>query len=518
MSSADHVVGGAPTSRDLASSEAVPSATGLRAKVVRGLGWKLASQFVNQGARIAVGLTLARLLTPHEFGLAAMAIAFSGLALVLSDPALGAALVQRRTISEEDRSTVFWTTVAAGLLCTLAGIALAGTIASFFGEPAIRPLVIAESFTFILVALSATQVALKTREMDFRGLELRDMAGTVVGAMVGIAAAVGGLGAWAIIAQSLATVTVATALLWRLSTWRPSFLFSLRSLRECGSFGSKLFASRLLSYLNINGDNLLIGRYLGTRALGTYAVVYNVMLAPVARVASPIQQVLLPAFARLQDDPRRLGRAWLRGTRLSAAVSVPAFLGMMAVAADFVPVVLGERWTEGVPVLQLLCLAGILQGIQMLEWSVLQARGQAGLLLRYMLVSTAANLIGFAVGLHWGIVGVAAGFAVARAIMVPILTLLTCRAVGLSLGDVFRALSGVAQAAALMLVTVATMRYLLIEAGVPTSGRLPLLVAAGVAVYASFLWWRAGDVITELRTLRAERWRAQKPAATLAIR
>lgn len=480
-----------------------PSASGLRGKVLRGLGWKLVSQVVVQGSRVGVGLVLAHLLTAREFGMAAMALTFSGLALVLADPGLGAALVQRRSIDEDDRSTVFWTTVAAGGMCMLLGIALSGPIASFFGEPDVQALVAVESLAFFLVALSATQAALMTREMNFRGLELRDMAGTVLGAVAGVAVAVAGGGAWAIIAQSVVSAAVATLLLWRYATWRPELRFSMRALKVNGSFGGKLFATRLLSYLNLNADNLMVGRFLGARALGFYALAYNVMFAPLARIAGPVQQVLIPAFSRLQDDRERLGRVWLRGSRLSAAVSMPAFLGMLVVAPDFVPTVLGERWSDAVPVLQLLCWAGILQGVQLLQWSVLQARGRAGTLLRYAVVSTVVNLGAFAIGLGWGIVGVAAGFALARTLMVPVITELTCRELGLRLREFPRALSSVVQASTAMVAALLLARALLLEVGVPAAGRLPLLVAVGAVAYCGWLLWRAPDVTRELRTLRA---------------
>jgi O-antigen/teichoic acid export membrane protein len=489
---------------DVAEPAAAVAPAGLKKTVLSGLGWKLLSQLVLQGSKVAVGLVLAHMLTAHEFGVAAMALAFSGLALVFSDPGLGAALIQKRTLTEADRSTVFWTTVAAGLLCTAAGIGFSSQIAAFFGEPSVRPLVIVESLTFMLVALSATQTALMAREMNFRALELRDMAGNIAGGLCGVALAIGGAGAWAIIGQSVASAALATILLWHYATWKPKLVFSRKALKENGSFGGKLFVTRILSYLNLNADNLLVGRYLGTAALGIYALAYNVMFAPLARIAGPIQQVLIPAFSRLQDDTERLGRVWLRGSRLSAAVSVPAFLGMLAVAPDFVPVILGDRWLDAVPVLQLLCWAGILQGIQLLQWSVLQARGRAGALLRYAFMSTGVNVAAFAIGLHWGIVGVAAGFAIARTVMVPFITRLTCRELGLRLGDFPRALASVMRAAAAMVAAVLLARVGLVELGVPAAARLPLLVLVGAASYGAILFWRAPDVMRELKALRKD--------------
>ena len=460
------------------------------------------SQTTAQGSRVVVGLVLAHLLTPHQFGLAAMALTFSGFAVVFSDPALGAALVQRKTITEDDRSTVFWTTVATGAACTLAGIALAGPIASFFSEPHVRWLVIVESFSFVIVALSATQAALMTRAMAFRGLELRDAGGTVVGSVVGIAVAFAGFGPWAIIAQSITMVSVSTVLIWGMSSWRPRFTYSLRSLRECGGFGIKLFGSRVMAVINTYADNLLVGRFLGTAALGLYSLAYNVMFNPISRIITPIQGVLVPAFSRLQEEEARLGQAWLRGSRLLAFASFPAFAGMIAVAPDFVPVVLGDRWNAAVPVVQLLCLAGAGQAVQTLQHSVLQARGKAGTLLRFMVASSVMNVTAFAIGLRWGIVGVAASFVVSRAILLPFLTSRTSREVGLRSRDLVASLWAPTLASFSMFVAVAGCRLLLMKAGFPGAPRLSVLVVVGIAVYAGFCALRAGDLVQELRSLR----------------
>jgi O-antigen/teichoic acid export membrane protein len=477
----------------------------LRHKVISGFRWKLVSQLSGQGARIVVGLVFARLLTPHEFGLAAMALTFSGLALVFADPALGAALVQRRKITENDRSTVFWTTVATGAVCTVAGIALAGPIASFFGEPRVRWLVVVESFSFVIVALSATQAAVMTRAMAFRGLELRDVGGTLAGCALGIALAFAGFGPWAIIAQSIAMVSVSTVLIWRFSTWRPRFTYSLDSLRDCGSFGIKLFGSRVMAFVNTYADNMLVGRFLGSGALGLYSLAYNVMFNPISRLITPIQAVLVPAFSRMQEDRARLGQAWLRGSRVVALASFPAFAGMIAVAPDFVPVVLGHRWTQAVPVVQLLCLAGAGQAVQTLQHSVLQARGEAGTLLRFMIVSSVMNVTAFAFGLQWGIVGVAACFVVSRALLLPVLTWRTTREVGLKSVDLVRSLSAPIQASLTMALAVFGARFLLSDAGLSAGLRLPILVLVGIAVYGAFCLLWARDVVGELRLLARDR-------------
>jgi O-antigen/teichoic acid export membrane protein len=487
----------------------VNSGDDLRAKIVSGVGWKLASQVVLQLTRVAVGILLARLLAPRDFGVAAMALAFTGFASIFLDLSLGPALIQRRNLTEADRSTAFWASVAAGVVCTAIGIAAAPAVAAFFSTSRVTPLFMVVAVTFTLSALSATQIALLNREMAFRSLQIREIAATVAGGAAALSLALAGAGPWAIVAQPVAGEAVGLVLIWRLSTWRPRWTFSAASLHDLGSFSAKVLAARFFGYLNLNADNLLIGRYLGSRALGIYSVAYNVMFAPMIRFTMPVQQVLFPAFSRLQDDPARLGRAWLRGNRLAAAITLPAFLGMTVVAPDFVPVVLGGRWEDAVPVLQFLCLAGAVLSLQPFNWSVLQARDRSGTLLLFMAISTIVIVGAFAAGLHWGIVGVAGLYFAARSVLLPPYAWLTCRIVECSLAEFIRSVARVVEGSVAMAGLVFAVRAGLAHEGVPGGARLAILVPLGIAAYAAHLRLRSSDVLMEARGLLPGRYRFQ---------
>jgi O-antigen/teichoic acid export membrane protein len=487
------------------------TADGMRPRVLRGVAWKAASQLFRQLARMAVAVILARLLTPEDYGLAAMVLVFSGLVIIFADLALGAALVQREQLTEADRSTVFWTGAAAGLLFTAAGVALSWPLAAFYGEPDVQPLFAALSLSFFVTALGTTQTALLNREMDFRSLELRMMGGTAVGGVLGIVLAALGYGAWAIIGQQLAIAATSTVLLWALSPWRPRFVFSLASLRDLGGFSGNVFGTRLLFYFNRNADNLLIGRFLGPAALGAYAVAYNVMLAPMSRIAGPVTEVLFPAFARMQHDAERIASAWRRVNRMVGAITIPGMAGLVVVAPDFVAVVLGERWSSATPVIQILAWVGLLQSLQRLNSSILQARDRTRTLLWYSVVVLVVSLAAFAVGLSWGIVGVAAAYAVASTFVEPYYTWLTARALGVSAWSFARALSGVVQATLLMLPCVIVARLLLVEQGVPAAARLALVILVGAGVFLPASLWRSPELWADLRSLRPSRGRPAPP-------
>jgi O-antigen/teichoic acid export membrane protein len=495
----------------------VPGPDGLRARVLNGLAWKFVSQLVLQGSRVVVAVVLARLLAPHDYGLAGMALVFATLVLVFSDLALGAALVQRRELSEADRSTVFWTGLGAGLAFTLIGVAISGPVADFYGQPEVQPLFAALSLSFVVTSLGTTQSALLTRELRFRSLELRMMAGTLAGAVVGIVAAARGYGAWAVIAQQLTLATVSTLLLWLVCPWRPRLTFSRASLRDLGGFSGNVFGQRLLYYLHLNADKVLIGRVLGPAALGAYSLAYNIMLVPFSRISVPIAEVLFPAFSRLQDQPQRMASAWIRASRFVGAISIPALAGLIGVAPDFVRVVLGEAWAPATPVLQILAWVGLLQSLQTLNGNILQALDRTGTLLRYSVVFFAANVAAFVLGLRWGIVGVAACYAVSSTLVEPIYTWVTARALGISPWSFPRAFSGVVQAALAMLACVLLARYALIEAGIGAGGRLPLLVLLGAAVYLPCCAWREPEMLAEVRRLTGARRRRRAAEGTPAL-
>jgi O-antigen/teichoic acid export membrane protein len=482
---------------------ALDEGAGLKSKVLGGIGWTTAGQVAGQLMRIAVTVMLAHLLTPAQFGPAGLALTISSLSLVLADPSLAAALVRMPRITEEDRSTVFWTNLAFGVFFTGLGIGLSGLVGDFYGRPIVGRLFAVESLTFLLIGLSATQAAVLTREMSFRSLQLREIGGTVLGGGVGVGLAFAGYGPWAIIGQSVAGAGFATLLIWVLSPWRPQLVFSRRSLRETGSFGSKLFGVKMLAWTNRNTDNLLVGKFLGTGApLGLYAAAYNFCYTPITRITQPAQAVVLPAFARMQGDRRRLADGWLRGNRLLAAVMMPLFLGTIVIAPDVVPVVLGHRWHQAAPVVQFLCWAGLMESLQSMTGSMLTAAGKAGIVLRYSIVLTALYVSAFAVGLRWGIVGVAACYAISRTLALPFVAGYALRVVDISPLRLVRNLSGVVQAGAFMLAVTFAARELLVREGVAASARLGIVIAIGAASYAAVSWWRAPEVVSELRGLR----------------
>jgi O-antigen/teichoic acid export membrane protein len=470
-------------------------------RVIAGLRWVAASSAVLQVTRAIVAVMLARLLSPGDYGIAVLVLLITSLVLVFSDLALGAAVVQRKELSEDDRCTAFWISVGAGVVFMIAGLSLAGPIADLYREPAVEPLCRVLSLSFLISSLQVIPEALMVREMRFRALELRMMVATLVSGAVAIVVAASGGGPWAIIVQQVTTVFVSTCLLWALSSWRPSLRFSALSGRSLGSFSGFLVGHRLLFSLHRNADNFIIGRFVGPAALGAYAVAYNVMLAPFSKIGDPLQRVMWPTLSKMQDEPQRMATTWLRVIRLLAMVTVPSLMGLVIVAPDFISLVLGDKWKPAVPLIQVLAWVGILQSLQGMNIDILMARDRTATILRYSVFFTIVHVAAFIIGVRWGVLGVAIGYTISSTLVEPVLTVLTSRSIGMSPWRFVRKLMPIFAAGLVMAAIVAIGRAVMLDAGVDLLPRFVISVALGGAVFLSLGAWRMPDLRVEVRNL-----------------
>lgn len=467
--------------------------------VAGGVAWKLATQLVAYGSRAVITVVLARLLTPEDFGVAGLALLFSALVLVFTD--LGAALVHRQDLREEDLSTAFWLSITSGAVLTLATIALAGPISELFREPEVKPLLIALSFAFMLTAAITTPAGLLTRRLAFRQIELSNLTAVLVAAAAAVVVAVMGGGAWAIIAQQITQSVVYFILIWSISRWRPRFMFSRASARSLGGYSINLMGAKLFDYVQSNSDNILIGRFLGPTALGVYSMAYNLMLYPVVRLSDPVNAAMFPVISRMQDDNERMAGVWLRVSRFMAVAVTPAMLLLIVLAPEFVSLVLGDRWDEAVPVLQVLSWAGLVQAVRGPTSAVLLAKGLTGRFFSYNVLSAIVLIIGFALTVQFGVVEVAISYSVAMTLLSPLFVRMGTRAIGIRMSRYFANLGGVAIAAIALTLVGFALRHLLVAAGFGDLAVFGCVIVAGVAVYGLVCWWRMPSLVDDARTL-----------------
>jgi O-antigen/teichoic acid export membrane protein len=469
------------------------------ATISRGILWKLASQSTVQLFGLGVSLGVARLLAPSEYGAASLVLALAAFAVIFSDVSLGAVIVQRPSIGQAEASSLMWFSLVLGLVLTASFALLAPQLAALVGHREVESLLLGAAPIFAISTAGTVPTALLNRRMQFRVLELRTIAATVISSACALLIVLLGGGAWALVGQSLAQATVLTVLAWLGARWRPSFAASRGSLGSLAPSALYAAGSRALWTVAANIDNLLVGRYLGTAVLGIYGIAYNIVLIPLTRLATPIQEVAFPAFSAL-DSSAAVGRLWLRANAMLSAVLAPVMVALAVEADDFVSVVLGERWAKAGPVLRLLAIGGFLQLPIRLVSSALQARGHQRLFFALSSVTTGIFVVSFIVGLRWGAVGVAAAYAAAYGLAIPVLLVPALRKTGVEAGAFARSLGPVLAASVLMAVAMVGFHAIV---PIGPLARLFSATALGVAVFAAVQLWRGRAIVADVQLLLA---------------
>ncbi len=454
-------------------------------------------------------LILVRVLLPRDFGVLAMATMATGFLGLFRRVGTDLAVIQRRDVDEEYLSTVFWTNLAWGVVIFAIAYASSDLVGVVLKEPVVGPLTAVLSIQFIVTAFSATHVALMSRRLDYRTQALIDMASTVVGGVVGIGMAYAGMGVWSLVGQGLGMTTSAAVAYYCTAGWKPRRLFSWARFLELWSFSAPLLVSRLFVYLSTSADTFLIGRHLGSGVLGFYALGSKGFNALLVDVLAPVNQVMVSAFSRLQADASLLKHAFIVATRLVTMVSLPMMVGLSLIAAPLIEVLFGARWLPAAPAMSLLALTGAFDVIGGLAWSGLYAVGRTDLQMRWSFLAVLMYPAAFAVGLRWGIVGVAAGSLVVTIMLAPVLYAFVARVLRATMREVWRAVRPSIVGCAAMAVGVMPASWALESAGLPKIVVLVLVVALGGLVYGAVMWSLDREGVLQLVRLGRESFLAR---------
>lgn len=385
----------------------------------QGAAWLGSSRVVAQIFQFFVSLITARLLLPAEFGEAALVLAVAAFAVLFTDLGLAPAIVHTRRATEEILATAFWLNFGTGVALTLLLSALAYPLSLLYGQPSLLPLMVLASANFTLSA-SVVQTALLERTFNYRPLATRETAAQLVGIGSMPIAAAAGMGAESLVLGPLVTTILRTTFLWLRVPWRPHTRPTKRAALELWRFARGLMGFNTVNYWSRNVDTLLLGGTVSTAALGQYNRAYTLTAMPVQQMSQVVARVLFPALTRLRDEPRRLGRAWMRSISAAALITFPATITLTATAPALVPVLYGSRWNGTVPILQLLGIASIPQIIGASSGAVYRAVGRTGLLFRVGLINALLGVVAILAGLPWGTHGVATGVLIQSFVGLPI--------------------------------------------------------------------------------------------------
>ena len=451
-------------------------------RAAHGVLWTGAGQIARQVVQIVGSIVLARLLAPDEFGLLGMALFFVGIGQLLADFGIGSAIVQARSSDRVILSSCFWLNFGIAAALAVVMVAASPLVAAFYKRADLAVVVAVLSVNLLLAGIQVVPQALLYRDMRFADLARIQVIGGLAGAVVAITLAWFGAGVWALVAQPLVGSTVGLAISFAALRWRPYLEFSWPRVEPLARFSFALLGTNLVDYANRNVDTLLIGRFLGSTALGLYSMAIQLMLYPLQQVSSVVVRVLFPTLVQLGDDLPRLRAAYLKAVGAIAFLAFPMTGGLFAVADELVAVVFGADWAGMAPVLKIVAWVGMMQSVGTTVGTIYLTVGKPHIALRVTMVATPILTIAFAAGLAWGLVGVAIGYAIATCFLFYYTIRQAFRLIDLRVAAMHAVIARPFAATLVMIAVVLVVGALIMDLAQPV--RLAIMIASGVASYA----------------------------------
>lgn len=376
-------------------------------KILQGTIWSSLEKLSVQVISFILGIVLARLLTPDEYGTFGLLLVFITISQVFIDSGFSQALIQRQNRTQLDISTVFFFNIIIASVCYVILYVSAPYVAIFYNIVELSPLLRVLSISLLLNALFTIPLTLLTISMDFKSIAKVTLVTTVLSGILAIFCAYKGMGEWALVVQTLSRGVLMSLFLWLTTKWKPLLVFSKSSFISLFSFGSKLLVSSLLSTILSNLNAILIGKYIGTKPLGFYTrgtqfadIVYSIM-------NSSLNSVLLPSLSTIQDNTKELIGLTRTVLKTTALITIPLFFGLALLAEPIILVLLTDKWAQAIPIMQIFCIARLITILVGVSSNLLYAVGRTDLTLKQEYVKIFVRLVLLIIALPYGIYWIA---------------------------------------------------------------------------------------------------------------
>lgn len=380
-------------------------ADSLKAKTVRGTIWSGIDSIAGQGITFLVGLVLARLLTPQEYGLIGYIAIIIAILNSIVDSGFSNALIRKKDAGEIDYNTTFIFNLVLSLLMAGVMIVAAGPISRFFNEPALVPLIRVMSAIVVINAAAIVQRTTLTKRVDFKTQTKVSLIASATSGVVGIGMALSGMGVWSLVGQQLSRQLLNTVFLWILNRWIPTLQFSWRSFRELFGFGWKLMVSGLIDTTWKEIYQLVIGKCYTTETLGQYTRGKQFSDIFSSNMTTIIQRVSYPVLSSVQDERTRLKEGYRKIIKVSMLLSFVLLFGLGAVAEPLLYVLIGGQWSEAARYLQIIVFSACLYPLHAINLNMLQVQGRSDLFLKLEIVkkiiAIGPILLGVFISIEW---------------------------------------------------------------------------------------------------------------------
>ena len=388
----------------------------LKAKTTRGLFWSFLDSFGVYAVKFGFSIVIARTLVPEDYGLMGMIVIFISLGQMLMQSGFSMALIQKKDSNDTDHSTAFWFNLGTAIAIYLILFFSAGSIATFFGKPILVNITRVTALGIIVNSLCSVQVAILSRNMDFRKMTWINLVSALVSGITGLVMALSGFHVWALVFQTLAGNVIYMAGLWISSRWRPSMEFDRASFRSLFGFGYKILLQGLTDVIFTKAYFPLIGKLYSAHQLGFYTNASRFYELFIRQTANSVTRVIFPAFAAVQDEKERFNTNFTRSFNLLSAFMFPLATILIISSRPFVSIALTDKWLPAVPFMQLFFIEGFFFPLLMFNQNIILSIGRSGLTLKIDILKKVLIVISIFLVFRMGIEALIIGQVTATAV------------------------------------------------------------------------------------------------------
>lgn len=381
----------------------------LRDKTVKGVGWSAADAFLAQGVSFIVGLVLARLLSPEEYGLIGIVLIFTTVLLSVVDCGFSNALIRKLKVTDDDYNTLFIFNILISL--AMYGLLYAGAplIAHFFDRPQLVPLTRVMGLLLIFQSLSIVQYTILSRNVDFKTKTKASLISAIISGVVGIIMAFLGYGVWSLVFQQLARQLLYSVFLWFYIKWWPKLVFCIASFKYMWGFGWKLLVSGLLDKIWAQLYQVVVGKFYSAATLGQYSRSKEYANIFSSNLTTIVQRVSYPVLSQVQDDKERMVHAYRRVIKTTMFITAIIMISMGAVSEPLIYCMIGPQWHQAATFLPLICISMSLYPLHAINLNMLQVQGRTDIFLYLEIVkkviAIAPICLGIFINIFWMLVG-----------------------------------------------------------------------------------------------------------------
>jgi len=386
-------------------------------RTLNGFLWMFSGSGVQALLQIIVQLTLVRFVSPEEMGVVSASLVIIGFTIVLHQMGIGQAIIQRQSLDDTHIRTGYTLSVISGVVFGILVLGLSPLFAWIFRMDELAAVVAVLAVIFPIQGFAILSESLLQRNFQFKKIaNIQVVSYLVAYGIIGICLAVSGFGVWSIVVAHVLQVTLKSVLFLRMQPYSKRFSINISAMRDLLSYGSGSTLARISNFFALQGDNLIVGRWLGPEALGLYGRAYQLMSIPSILLGQVLDKVMFTTFSKLQEDKVQLKRTFLETVRVVALCTLPLCPFFYLLAPEIIVVLLGNNWVEATVPFQILALGIFLRTNYKLSDALVQATGAVYSRARRQLVYALLVIGGSYLGQFWGIVGVA--FGVLGALMV----------------------------------------------------------------------------------------------------